>query len=51
MTYYEINVAKYPDSENHIRKESKQKNVRYGAAAFFMKIILNSTKTFVVVFN
>jgi len=32
-------------------KESKQKNLRYGSAAFFKKVMINSTKTFVMVFN
>jgi hypothetical protein len=32
-------------------KNSKQKNVRYGAAEFFKKVIINSTKTVVMAFN
>jgi hypothetical protein len=32
-------------------KDSKKKNVRYGAAAFFKKVIIYGTKTFVMVFN
>ena len=38
-------------SENHMGKESKQKNVQNGAAAFFKSVIINSMKTFVIVFN
>jgi len=32
-------------------KDSKEKNVRYGAAAFFKKVIINSMETFVILFN
>jgi hypothetical protein len=51
MTYYEINVSKHPETARTTWEKSKQKNVRYGAAEFVKNVIINSKKTFVMMFN